>query len=58
MKETSQFGKPTNAFDWHSRLINSLGRDNSEKTLVTDKGNVLILKMKIVVGPTVVVKTH
>lgn len=34
----------------------SLGRDYREKFLVTDKCNVFILKMKIVIGPTIVVK--
>ena len=55
-KESSQFGKLINGFDWHLGLMISLGRDYREKFLVTDKCNVFILKMKIVIGPTIVVK--
>ena len=34
----------------------SLGRDYREKPLVTDKCNIFILKMKAVIGPTIIVK--
>ena len=37
-------------------LMISLGGDYREKPLVIDKCNIFILKMKAVIGPTIIVK--